>query len=168
MSGDGELMMTISHPLLEENRSISENVRWRVKKRYEKEHQLRHSGFMGIVGRVTSCVIPSEAAIVIFQNFYDGKSRLETERGIYGGESRQGTVASVTDSISKDSYHHYEQPFTAKEGGGIASQTPSPSIEERKIIVATDDVLCRKYHEAIIDEQRSACMMARRRDWVFH
>ena len=37
MSGDGELMMTILASLAqEESRSISENVRWRVKKRFEK------------------------------------------------------------------------------------------------------------------------------------
>lgn len=36
MSGDGELMMTIPHPCPEESRSISENVRWRIKKQFEQ------------------------------------------------------------------------------------------------------------------------------------
>ena len=37
MSGDGELMMTILASFAqEESRSISENVRWRVKKRFEQ------------------------------------------------------------------------------------------------------------------------------------
>lgn len=84
MSGDGELMMTILASFAqEESRSISENVRWRVKKRFEKGIPNGHFRIYGYRWKGDRLVvIPSEAAIVkrIFQNFLDGKSRLETER----------------------------------------------------------------------------------------
>lgn len=84
MSGDGELMMTILASFAqEESRSISENVRWRVKKRFEKGIPNGHFRIYGYRWEDDQLVvIPSEAAIVkrIFQNFIDGKSRLETER----------------------------------------------------------------------------------------
>lgn len=84
MSGDGELMMTILASLAqEESRSISENVRWRVKKRFEKGIPNGHFRIYGYRWEDDQLVvIPSEEAIVkrIFQNFIDGKSRLETER----------------------------------------------------------------------------------------
>ena len=84
MSGDGELMMTILASFAqEESRSISENVRWRVKKRFEQGNP---NGRFRVYGYRwegdTLVIVPKEAAVVrrIFQNFLDGKSRLETER----------------------------------------------------------------------------------------
>lgn len=84
MSEDGELMMTILASFAQEgSRSISENVRWRVKKRFEKGIPNGHFRIYGYRWEDDQLVvIPLEAAIVkrIFLNFIDGKSRLETER----------------------------------------------------------------------------------------
>ena len=84
MSGDGELMMTILASFAqEESRSISENVRWRIKKQFEQgtpNGRFRVYGYRWEGDKLV--VVPKEAAVVrrIFQNFLDGKSRLETER----------------------------------------------------------------------------------------
>lgn len=84
MSGDGELMMTILASFAqEESRSISENVRWRIKKQFEQGNpngRFRVYGYRWEGDDLV--VVPEEAAVVrrIFQNFLDGKSRLETER----------------------------------------------------------------------------------------
>jgi DNA invertase Pin-like site-specific DNA recombinase len=84
MSGDGELMMTILASFAqEESRSISENVRWRIKKQFEQGNpngRFRVYGYRWEGDNLV--VVPEEAAVVrrIFQNFLDGKSRLETER----------------------------------------------------------------------------------------
>ncbi len=84
MSGDGELMMTILASFAqEESRSISENVRWRIKKQFEQGNpngRFRVYGYRWEGDKLV--VVPEEAAVVrrIFQNFLDGKSRLETER----------------------------------------------------------------------------------------
>ena len=84
MSGDGELMMTILASFAqEESRSISENVRWRIKKHFELGNpngRFRVYGYRWEEDDLV--VVPEEAAVVrrIFQNFLDGKSRLETER----------------------------------------------------------------------------------------
>lgn len=84
MSGDGELMMTILASFAqEESRSISDNVKWGTRKRFEKGIPNGHFSIYGYRWEGDKLVvIPEEAAIVkrIFQDFLDGKSRLETER----------------------------------------------------------------------------------------
>lgn len=83
LSGDGEVMLTLLASFAqEESRSISDNVKWGVRKRMANGI----SGHAQIYGyRWENDVlipIPDEATVVkrIFQNFLDGKSRLETER----------------------------------------------------------------------------------------
>ena len=84
MSGDGELMLSILASFAqEESRSISENIRWATKKRFEQgipNGKFRVFGYRWDEDQLV--IEPSEAAIVkrIFQNFLDGKSRLETEK----------------------------------------------------------------------------------------
>ena len=84
LSGEGELMLTILASFAqEESRSISENIKWRVKKRYEQGIPNGHFRIYGYRWEGdTLVIVPEEAAIVrrIFQNFLDDKSRLETER----------------------------------------------------------------------------------------
>ena len=67
----------------EESRSISENARWAIQKRFEKGIPNGHFRVYGYRWEDDQLVpVPEEAAIVkrIYQNFLDGKSRLETER----------------------------------------------------------------------------------------
>ena len=78
MSGDGELMLTILASFAqEESRSISENVKWGIRKRFE---QGIPNGRVRVFGYKweddTLVAVPEEAGIVkrIFQNFLDGKS----------------------------------------------------------------------------------------------
>lgn len=84
MSGDGELMLTILASFAqEESRSISDNVKWGTRKRFEKgipNGKFRVYGYRWEGDELV--IVPEEAEIVkrIFQNFLDGKSRLETER----------------------------------------------------------------------------------------
>lgn len=84
LSEDGELMLTLLASFAqEESRSISENARWAIQKRFEQgipNGKFRVYGYRWEDDQLV--VVPEEAAIVkrIFQNFLDGKSRLETER----------------------------------------------------------------------------------------
>ena len=67
----------------EEITSLSNNVKWGVRKRMEQGIPNSHFRIYGYRWEGDQLVIePDEAAIVrrIFQNFLDGKSRLETER----------------------------------------------------------------------------------------
>ena len=84
MSGDGELMLSILASFAqEESRSISENVKWGMVKRFKQGIPNGKFRILGYEWEGDQLVIvPEEAAIVrrIFQNFLDGKSRLETER----------------------------------------------------------------------------------------
>lgn len=84
MSGDGELMLSILASFAqEESRSISENEKWSVIKRFEQGKPNGHFRIYGYRWEGDDLVpVPEEAEVVkrIFQNFLDGKSRLETER----------------------------------------------------------------------------------------
>lgn len=100
LSGDGELMLSILASFAqEESRSISENVKWGIRKRM-KEGMLTANGHFNIYGYKWEgdelVIVPEEANVVkrIFQNFLDGKSRLETERELEaeGIRTRQGCV----------------------------------------------------------------------------
>jgi len=88
LSGDGEVMLTLLASFAQEEiRSLSENEKWSVKKRFEQGIPVGRSKILGYDWEGDRLVIvPEEAAIVrrIFQNFLDGKSRLETERELNG------------------------------------------------------------------------------------
>ena len=84
LTGDGELMLSILASFAqEESRSISENIKWGTRKRFQ---QGIPNGRFQIYGYRWEgdhlVIVPEEATVVkrIFQNFLDGKSRLETER----------------------------------------------------------------------------------------
>ena len=67
----------------EESRSISENCKWGIRKRFEQGIPNGHFRVYGYRWEGDDLVIVEEEAAVvkrIFQNFLDGKSRLETER----------------------------------------------------------------------------------------
>ena len=84
LDGDGEVMLSILASFAqEESRSISDNVKWGTRKRFEKGIPNGHFRVYGYRWEGDELVpVPEEAAVVkrIFQNFLDGKSRLETER----------------------------------------------------------------------------------------
>lgn len=84
LSGDGELMLTLLASFAqEESRSISENIKWSIRKRFEAGIPNGRFRIFGYRWDSDHLVIePDEAAVVrrIYQNFLDGKSRLETER----------------------------------------------------------------------------------------
>ena len=83
-SSSGEIMLSILASFAqEESVNISNNVKWGTRKRFEKgipNGRFRIYGYRWKGDQLV--VVPEEAAIVkrIFQNFLDGKSRLETER----------------------------------------------------------------------------------------
>ena len=86
--GDGELLLSILASFAqEESRSISENCKWGIRKRFEKGIPNGHFRIYGYRWEGDELlIVPEEAAVVrrIFQNFLDGKSRLETEREFAG------------------------------------------------------------------------------------
>lgn len=104
LDGDGELMLTILASFAqEESRSISENCKWGIRKRYEKGLS-RNCKIYGYRVRNGKLVIEeSEATIVrrIFRMFLDGDScyiigQKLTAEGIksYGGAKFNGEVIS--------------------------------------------------------------------------
>ena len=84
LSDDGELMLSLLASFAQEEvRSLSDNVKWGTRKRMQQGIPNGHFRVYGYRWEGDVLVpVPEEAAIVrrIFQNFLDGKSRLETER----------------------------------------------------------------------------------------
>lgn len=84
LSSSGEILLSVLASFAqEESVNISNNVKWRIKKQFEQGIPNGHFRIYGYRWEGDQLVIvPEEAAIVkrIFQNFLDGKSRLETER----------------------------------------------------------------------------------------
>lgn len=84
LSGDGELMMTILASFAqEESRSISENVKWAIRKSYEqgKPHSNKRIFGYDCDGKYYT-VIPEEAKTVqfIYSSFLEGKPVKEIEK----------------------------------------------------------------------------------------
>ena len=83
-SNDGELMLSLLASFAQnESENISNNVKWGIRKRFEQgipNGRFRIYGYRWKGDELL--VVPKEAEVVkrIFQNFLDGKSRLETER----------------------------------------------------------------------------------------
>lgn len=84
LTSDGELMLTLLASFAqEEARSISENVKWGTRKRFKQGIPNGRFRIFGYEWQGTHLVVvPDEAKVVkrIFENFLEGKSRLETER----------------------------------------------------------------------------------------
>lgn len=102
LSGDGELMLTLLASFAqEESISISNNVKWGVRKRMQEGIPNGHPRVLGYRWEGDQLVIvPEEAEIVkrVFQNFLDGKSRLETER-----EFEAEGIRSINGCVMRDS-----------------------------------------------------------------
>ena len=95
----------------EEVTSLSNNVKWGTRKRMAEGIPNGHFRIFGYRWEGDKLVVlPEEAAIVkrIFQNFLDGKSRLETERelaaegitGLNGGRWQDSTIKNVLTNIT--------------------------------------------------------------------
>lgn len=84
LSGDGELMLTLLASFAqEESRSISENIKWSIRKRFEAGIPNGRFRIFGYRWDSDHLVIePDEAAVVrrIYQNFLDGKYSLAYSR----------------------------------------------------------------------------------------
>ncbi len=81
LSGDGELMLTILASFAqEESRSISENTKWAIQKRFQKGMPNTHFAIFGYGWEGDNLVIiPEEAEAVrrIYRNYLAGQSKLD-------------------------------------------------------------------------------------------
>lgn len=112
LSGDGEVMLTLLASFAQEEiRSLSENEKWSVKKRFEQGIPVGRPRILGYRWEGnTMIVVPEEAKVVrrIYQNFLDGKSRLETERelaaegitSVYGNRICDSQLKQILTNIS--------------------------------------------------------------------
>ena len=112
-SGDGELMLTILAAFAQaESESISTNLRWGVKKRYENGIPHSRPRMLGYRWEgLDRVVIPEEAKMVrfIFDKYIEGYSTIQipkllSERGWVGVNGNPLTRASVKDILTNEEY----------------------------------------------------------------
>ena len=169
LSDDGELMLSLLASFAqEESRSISDNVKWGQRKRMEQGIPPGHFRVYGYHWEGDTLVpTPEEAAIVkrIFQNFLDGKSRLETERefAAEGITTRDGcrwvdsNIKSVLCNVTYTGNLLLQKEFTADP---ISKKKKKNRGELPQYFVPNT-------HEAIIDKETFDYVqseMARRRE----
>ena len=155
LSGDGEVMLTLLASFAQEEIiSLSNNVKWGTRKRMEQgipNGRFRVYGYRWEGDQLV--IIPEEANIVrrIFQNFLDGKSRLETERefaaeGITTRDGCRWVDSNIKVILTNITYtgnmllqkEYIEDPLTKKRKKN-RGELPQFYVEDT--------------HEAIIDKQ---------------
>ena len=113
MSGDGELMLTILASFAqEESRSISENTKWAIQKRFRKGLPSLHFSILGYRWEGDELVIvPEEAETVqqIYRSYLDGKSKLDivhelTAKGVTTKRGREWTESSIRVILTNVTY----------------------------------------------------------------
>lgn len=153
LSDDGELMLTLLASFAqEESRSISENEKWSVKKRMEQGIPTAKPPILGYkwVGNHLE-LVPEEAAVVkrIFQNFLDGKSRIETSR-----ELEAEGIRSVNGNVMRDSQIRHILTNITYTGNMLLQKefTEDPITKKRrKNKGQLPQYFIENTHEAIID-----------------
>ena len=92
ISGDGELMLSIlSSFAQEESRSVSENCKWRIRKKMEQGELVGLRAMYGyVIGRDGIFIEPRQAEIVrqIFKNYLSGESSVVIARALNGKGER--------------------------------------------------------------------------------
>ena len=168
MSGDGELMLSILASFAqEESRSISENVKWGVRKRFQ-------SGEIGTANKHLSgyrydeelkkyIIIPEEAEMVrwMFQMFLDGVSyRIMAKnlneagfRTIYGNKFQEASVRQlvlndVYAGIIRRQKAHVPDPITGKKVIN-KGELPQYIIED-----AHEAYLDKETYQRVLEEQK--------------
>ena len=131
MSGDGELMLTIlASYAQEESESISRNIRWAVRKSYEKGIPHSTPKILGYSWVGKDLVIePDEARAVrfIFEKYIEGYSTVQIPKllkagGMVGVHGEPMTRASVKDVLSNEIY----------TGTLILQKNFAPKIRQKK------------------------------------
>lgn len=155
LSGDGELMLSILASFAQEEvRSISENIKWRTRKRFEQGIPNCHFQIYGYRWDGDRLVVePEEARIVklIFQSILDGLSLGDTEKrlkemGVKGCRVQRFGKASVVSMLRNITYT-----------GSLLLQkdfVTDPIEKHRKINRGElPQYLVEDTHEAIIDKE---------------
>ncbi|MFM1524452.1 MULTISPECIES: recombinase family protein [Helcococcus] len=111
-SGDGELMLSILASFAqEESRSISNNVKWGIRKNFEKGIGNSYVLYGYRWDGEKFNLVPEEAEVIklCFQNFLDGKSAETTEKelrkkGIKGLSGKPLSASSVRSILRQEKY----------------------------------------------------------------
>lgn len=153
LSGDGELMLTILASFAqEESRSISDNIKWRFQKKYEKG--IPHAKFFiyGYRWKDGELVIQNEEAAIVrrvFKGYLAGKTRRDIQRELanIGAHTMYGNL--FQDSTIKQMLQNpvYKGNLVIQKTFVIDPITKHQVINHGE----KDKYVVENHHEAIID-----------------
>lgn len=155
LSGDGEVMLTLLASFAqEESRSISENVKWGIRKRFEQGEphgSPRTYGYVCEEKKMT--VVPEEAEVVrrIYREYLAGNSK----RSIYTALNRDGIPAANGETWSSTSISNVLRNITYT-GTLILQKVYTPDFRTRKVLPNQGELpkyVIENDHEAIIDKE---------------
>ena len=173
LSGDGEVMLTLLASFAEEeSRSISENAKWGIKKRFEQGEPRRGRIYGYRVKNGKYIIKEDEAAVVrrIFQMFLDGDScyvianKLNQE-GIksYAGKDHHGEV--IANMIRQEKYtgctlcqkFYVRDPLTHKQMKNKGElpmyfiEDTHPAIISKEIFQAAQEEFASRYSVEVVN-----------------
>lgn len=157
-SGDGELMLTILASFAqEESRSISENIKWSIQKKYEKgqSHAARRClGYRWENGHYA--IVPEEAEIVrlIFSLYLQGRNcvqiadELESRNiiGINGGRMGPCYIIEVLDNITYQGDMRFQREYSPNVGQSKRNYGEAPKFV---LVDAHEPIICRSDFEKV-------------------
>lgn len=132
MSGDGELLLTILASFAqEESRSMSENIKWAIKKGFERgePHSVsRALGYQWDGGQYRIVPKEAEAVKLIFEHYLAGVSTIQlpkllNKKGIVGLNGNPLSRASIKDILQNEIYI----------GNLVLQKSYSPKIRKRSL-----------------------------------
>ena len=112
LSGDGEIMLTILAPFAqEESRSVSENCKWRIRKKFEQGIPTGFGMYGYEVRNGSFAIKPEEAAVVrrIFRMYLDGMGSVKimkrlTEEGVPAPLGGLWNASVVMEMLKNEKY----------------------------------------------------------------
>lgn len=154
ISPDGELLLTLLAMYAEEEaRSVSENQKWRIKKRFEKGEPWKGRMLGYRLGEGKLEIVPEEAEIVrqIFSDYLSGMSMLAITKRL----NAQGIPSPLGGTWSRMSVRHIlaNEKYT---GDMILQKTYCPDFRTKKKMINRGQVtkyLVTGSHEAIISKE---------------
>ncbi len=173
LSGDGEVMLTLLASFAEEeSRSISENAKWSIKKRFEQGEPRRGRIYGYRVKNGQYVIKEDEAAVVrrIFQMFLDGDScyiiaQKLNQEGIksYAGKDHHGEV--IANMIRQEKYTgctlcqklYVRDPLTHKQMKNKGElpmyfiEDTHPAIISREIFQAAQEEFASRYSVEVVN-----------------
>ncbi len=179
MTGDGELMMTILASFAqEESRSISENVKWGTRKRFEQGIPNGRFAIYGYRWEGDSLVIvPEEAEVVrlIYANFLKGLSAESTEKQLAamsvnsykGGHFSNSSIRAILKNVTYTGNLLLQKEYNPKPGATCGKKN-NGELPQYWVENTHEAIIPMETYQAVQDEIKRRRELGVFANWSIH